>query len=105
MPTVMRQSFTRTDTSVIYPWNPASPYHTACTEAYEAHENYIKAAFGATIDPWVDISDLEGYQDFVFPTDQAWVDYIDNFYNDPDAYGEKSVPEIPGLTRSTEIIK
>ncbi len=105
MPTVMRESFTRTDTSVIYPWNAASPHYTDCQEQINAHNSYIESTFGATIGPFVEVSDLEVYQNFVFPTDQAWVDYIDNFYNDPTAYGERSVPEIPGLSRSTTVIK
>jgi hypothetical protein len=90
---------------VIYPWDPASPHYTECTDSYTAHNNYITTAFGVTINPWVEISDLEGYQDFVFPTDQAWVDYINNFYNDPSLYGEKSVPDVPGLSRSTTVTK
>lgn len=105
MPTVMRESFTRTDTSVIYPWDEASPYYTECQEQVNAHNSYIESNYGATIGPWVEVSDLEGYQNFIFPTDQAWVEYIDNYYNDPAAYGDISVPEIPGLSRSTTITK
>ena len=105
MPTVMRESFTRTDTSVIYPWDEASPHYADCQEQVNAHNSYIESNYGATIGPFVEISDLEVYQDFTFATDQAWVEYIDNFYNDPNVYGDSSVPVIPGLSRSTTITK
>ena len=104
MPTVIRQSFSRTDTSVIYPWDPASPHYTECTESFEAHNNYITSAFGVTIDPWVEVSDLEGYQDYTFPTDQLFIEYINTYYNS-NLYGEKSVPDVAGLTRSTTITR
>lgn len=104
MPTVMRSTFTRTDTSVIYPWDEASPYYTECQEQVNAHNSYIESNYGATIGTWVEVSDLEGYQDFTFPTDQLWVEYIENYFNNP-SYGNQSVPVIPGLSRSTTVTK
>ena len=105
MPTVMRESFTRTDTSVIYPWDEASPHYADCQEQVNAHNSYIESNYGATIGPFVEISDLEGYQEFTFATDQLWVEYINDYFNNGSLYGDKSVPDVPGLSRSTTITK
>ena len=113
MPTVVRQSFTKANANVIYPWDEASPIYNSCIVSYEAHNNYITSTFGVNIPPWVEISDLEGYQEFIFPTDQAWAEYIENYCKNASMHSgiigswryPGSVPVIPGLARNTTVKK
>ena len=113
MPTVVRQSYTKANTSVIYPWDPASPIYNSCIRSYEAHNNYLISTFDVDIPPWVEVSDLEGYQEFIFPTDQLWKDYIENYCNNASMYSNiigswrypGSVPVIAGLARNTTVKK
>ena len=98
----MRVTFTRTSTDVIYPWQAESPYYTECAEQIGNHDAYLAANYGVTKGENVIVSDLEMYVDYTFPSRASFADYIENYYNDPAVYGEKSVPDIPGLSRSTD---